>query len=86
MIGGKEKVKVLIALRDNIILRGGIHINQGERVLDFINDIRESFIAVTEVEVFHPSRLNPLVLPRRATDKKKTLVVIKSAILWIEEI
>ena len=86
MVIVKEKRKVLIALRDDILLRGFVEINPGERIFDFINDAQESFIAVSDVEVFYPKRIKSFLLPSRSVERKKTIVVIKSAILWIEEI
>ena len=86
MVIAKEKRKVLIALRDDILLRGFIEINVGESIFSFINDMRESFIAVSDIEVFYPKRIKSFVLPSRSVERKKNIVVIKSAILWIEEI
>lgn len=44
----KEKRKVNITCLDNSLIKGFVHINPGERIIDFINDQKENFIAVTE--------------------------------------
>jgi hypothetical protein len=69
----KEKHRVNIVCEKDCSLKGFIHINPGERVLDFINHERESFIAVTEVEYV-------------TGEKKESVVLNKSSIKWIEEI
>lgn len=81
----KEKKKVCITLRHNFMLKGTIYINQGERIFEFINDPREAFIPVTEVEVFTTEENGEYVLQPKLVSKKSSIVVIKSAILWIEE-
>jgi len=82
----KEKHKVIIALRDNILLKGYVYINPGERILDFINDVRESFIAVTDVELLNAKDMDLFIVKYGWDKKKDCLIVIKSAILWIEEV
>ncbi len=69
----KERHNVNIICDRECQLKGFIHINPGERVLDFMNRERESFIAVTEVEYV-------------TGEKKKSIVLNKSSIKWIEEI
>lgn len=75
----KDKRKVNIVLDGDILVQGLIYINPGERIFDFINDKRKSFIVLTNVEFL-----------KRAIGKKepkKNVVFInKTAVKWIEEV
>jgi hypothetical protein len=81
----KERRKVNIICHGTFLVRGLIHINPGERILDFINDSRESFIAVTEVEFYRTKENNFLSLGSKPFSKKASLVLNKAAIIWMEE-
>jgi len=86
MSTAKEKCRVSITLRDNLLLKGYVYINQGERVFEFINDPREAFIPVIDVEICSTQENGSYVSPPRLIEKKDSIIVIKSAILWIEEV
>ena len=68
----KEKRKVAITLNDGVVIKGLIHINEGERLSDCLNDTRESFIPLTET-------VDTPVSP-------KTLLLNKSFIKLVEEL
>jgi len=76
----KEKRKVNIMLQDGCVLKGVVHINPGERTLDFINDANEIFIAVTEV------KFSKNIIVANWVSKRNTIILNKSAIKWVEEI
>lgn len=78
----KEKLKVNIFLKDNLMINGFVHINPGERLQDFINDNRESFIAVTEAEFCYIEQAN---FKPTSMVKKGNIILDKSSIWWIEE-
>ena len=80
-----DKVKVLVNIlcSDNILIAGFIHINQGERVKDFINNAQGDFIAVTEAKVYNADQhlkgeLKPLA-------SKNVVILNKAEIKWVEE-
>jgi hypothetical protein len=80
----KEKRKISIICVDGSSVKGIVHINPGERVLDFINDMREKFIAITNAEFFYAEDIQSFRLTKSL--KKKELVILnKSSIKWIEE-
>ncbi|RJP28189.1 MAG: hypothetical protein C4533_06865 [Candidatus Omnitrophota bacterium] len=80
----KERRKVNIFCEDKILLRGFIHINPGERVIDFINDLKEDFIAVTVVQVYYPD--TGLISKRGKSEEKGLIILNKAKINWIEEV
>jgi hypothetical protein len=80
----KEKRKVNIFCFDNSSIEGVIHINPGERVLDFINDSRESFIAVTEAKIDFSKKISSFKLSSK--QEMDSFLLNKSAIKLIQEI
>jgi hypothetical protein len=71
----KEKRRVRIACKDNTAITGFIHINPGERVMDFLNRSKKDFIVVTEA-----------VLKSSGGKSENTFCLNKSAVKWIEEL
>lgn len=82
----KERRKVNIVCQDGTLVRGFIHINPGERVLDFINDLRKNFIAVTNAEFYYTKESQLFRVRPKLSIKKDVIILNKSAIKWIEEI
>ncbi len=80
----KDKRKVGIMCKDGSVVTGTVHINPGERMLDFINDPKESFIPVTDAEVCYPEG-TPEEL-KMICKKKNTIILNKSEIKLIEEL
>lgn len=78
----KQKLKVSIFLKDNLMVSGFVHINPGERLQDFINDGRESFIAVTNAEFCYIERTN---FKANSPVRQGDIILNKSHISWIEE-
>ncbi|MEW6101162.1 MAG: hypothetical protein AB1481_02590 [Candidatus Omnitrophota bacterium] len=85
MRGEKEKRRVDIMLLDGSFVRGTIFINLGERVMDFFNDPKESFIAVTNIESSSLRTLQSFKLAQ-PQKKKNTFIINKTAIKCVEEI
>ena len=81
----KEKRKVSIFCTDGSCVRGFIYINPGIRVSDFINDTRENFIVMTNVEFF-PGQAQIQAAGSASTLKSDTILLNKSTIKLIEEI
>ncbi len=82
----KVKRKVSIICNDGSSVRGLVHINEGERVLDFFNDEREEFIALTSAEFFYAEDVQSFKMPTKALRKKEFIILNKSSIKWIEEV
>ena len=82
----KEKYRIIIVCRDGAFVRGYIHINPGERIIDFMNDSKESFIAVTDAEFQNAKPVHSFKLHTHLMKKKGTILILKNAIRWIEGI
>jgi len=78
----KLKLKAKIFLQGNIMVRGFVHINQGERLQDFVNDSREDFIAVTNADLSSTGENN---LEPLHTINKGDIILNKASIILIEE-
>lgn len=83
MIIEKDTRRVSIVCNDGSFIKGYVHILQGERILDFINDRKEIFIPITSA-VFYKARRIKLfkMFSRKPVD---TLLLNKSSILLIKE-
>lgn len=81
----KEKRRVSIICLDGSSIRGIVHINPGERLLDYINDEREDFIAITSAEFFYAEDIQSFRLATKLLFRKEFVVLNKSAIKWLEE-
>jgi hypothetical protein len=79
----KDKRKVCIICHDGTHVIGTVHINQGERLLDFFNDQKETFIPVTESEVCSSEKGGEIQL---LCKKRNTVILNKSAIKLVEEL
>ena len=82
----KEKRKVSIICQDNLLVEGLVHINPGERVIDFFNDAKESFIAITNADFSNLKEIKSFKLISEMLKKKNTVILNKSAIKLVEEI
>ena len=80
----KEKRKVALVCDQWLLVRGYVHINPGERIIDFFNDSRESFIAVTDAEYYGPQARLFQLFGRKL--KKSVVIINKSAIKVIDEV
>lgn len=80
----KRRVKIICNVGNFVI--GFIHINPGERVSDFLNSTKDSFIVVTDA-VVRDSLINYFKLANtgKAGKKSKDIILNKSVIKWVEE-
>ncbi|MFH1414002.1 MAG: hypothetical protein ABIG56_04070 [Candidatus Omnitrophota bacterium] len=82
----KEKRKVNIICVDGSSLSGIIHINPGQRVIDFIDDERRSFIAVTDSKFYKTNEPKSFQLSKALANKKNMVILNKNSVKLIEEI
>jgi len=82
----KEKRRVHIICNDQSLLTGFVHINQGERVIDFLNDDKETFIIVTNAEFQNVGNVHSFQLYNDLTKRRSVIVLNKSSVKWVEEI
>ena len=54
----------------------------GERIIDFINDTRETFIALTNIQLYY---VKSFKLSGKLVEKKDFIILNKNSIKWIEE-
>ena len=80
----KEKKKVDIVFHDQTLVKGFVYTNPGERILDFLNDEKENFIAVTNVEFFNVKEVHSFKLYGEFTKKRSTILLNKHSIKWME--
>jgi len=82
----KEKRKVNIICNDGSLVKGFVHINPGERIVDFLNDEKEKFIVVTEASLQNIGVIHSFKIYNELTGKKKVIILNKSCVKIIEEI
>lgn len=82
----KEKRKVNIICVDGSSLSGVIHINPGQRVIDFIDDERKSFIAVTDAKFYNIKKLKSFQLFKASANKRNMVILNKNSVKLIEEV
>jgi hypothetical protein len=80
----KDIRRVSIVCQDGSLVNGYVHILQGERIRDFINDPKESFIPITKANFYNKSQVQLFKLFGKKG--KETVLLNKSAILLIKEI
>jgi len=81
----KQKEKVMIICNDGSMIKGFVHINPGERLLDFLNDEKENFVAVTSVEFQNVATVHSFKIYSELSKKRNSIVLNKSVIRWMEE-
>ena len=75
----KEQIRVRIVSGEDLSVDGFIHINPGERLIDFLNNHEDKFIAVTQ------ARLSGMGEFLRLGKKKDVVILNKSSIKVIEK-
>ena len=76
----KEQIMVHIVSGEGLSIDGFIHINPGERLIDFLNNHEDNFIAVTK------ARLSGLGAFLKIGKKKDVVILNKSSIKVIEKL
>jgi len=79
------KKTVDIVCLDRTVVKGTIYIPEGLRVIDFLNETKNSFIAVTNAQFSNIGEL-PFRLDKEIFSKDRgTIFVSKSSIKWMTE-
>jgi len=88
MLVEKEVRKVSVFCRDGACIVGKVHINPGERIIDFLNDPKEAFIVVTDVEFRGHAHMRLFRLYGSGAICKTgtTLFLLKNAVKYAVEI
>lgn len=87
MNGEREDRKINITCQDNSLLKGLISIGHGEALLDFLNNIKEEFIAVKNAEFYSVREIKSFRLIDEVIAKRDNVIVLnKSSIKLAEEI
>ena len=81
-----EKHKAIIACRDGRFVKGCVHIPQGLRPLDFLNDHKEQFIAVTDAKFPNVGRMRSFRLYKEFQHRENLVILNKNSIEWVEGI
>jgi hypothetical protein len=82
----KEKRHVQIICDNDFLIKGYVHINPGERIIDFLNNERGSFIVVTEAEFYGISRMRSFRLFKKVGKNSKLVLLNKQSIKIMEEL
>lgn len=82
----KEKTRVHIICLDGTFIQGYLHVTQGFRLSDFLNNDKESFIVLTEAKFSNLKEL-PFNLNKELFKKPRKLTILnKASIKWLEEL
>jgi hypothetical protein len=82
----KEKRYVRVICWDGFTVKGYMHVHPGERVIDFLNNDKDKFIAVTTAEYCYMKEVRSFRLTHETKDKKEVVVLNKESVALIEEI
>ncbi len=82
----KVRHKVNIMCKDGSLVKGYIHLNEGERILDFLNDQKEAFFAVTNAEFSNVKEIHSFKLLNDITKRRNVIFLSKSAVKMLESI
>ena len=82
----KEKFKVNIVCTDGTFVKGYLHVNQGQRILDYLNNSKGDFVVITGAEFSNIKEIHSFKLYADFRKKKGLVVLNKTAIKWIGEV
>ncbi len=81
-----DQYRALIVCNDGKLIKGFVYVPQGLRLLDFLNDTKENFIAITDARFPSAMEMYTLRLYRETRGKSKLIFLNKNAVKWVEEI
>lgn len=87
MIGdNKQERKVVIVCNDRSSMIGFIKVTPNQSTLDFINDEKENFVFIDNVEIWYTKDAQSFRLAYKWMERRSNVVLNKSAIKFIEEV
>ncbi|MBN3040001.1 MAG: hypothetical protein JW867_02630 [Candidatus Omnitrophica bacterium] len=81
-----SKVTVSIVCNDGTFARGDVHVPQGLRLLDHLNNTKERFVAITSARFTNIKEIHSFKLYAEYRKAKDVIVLNKESIKWVEEI
>lgn len=82
----KDKKRVCVICTYGSLARGFVHVNPGLRIIDFLNDQREEFIALTSADFSNLKEVHSFKLINELQKKRDVVILSKKAIKWVEQI
>jgi hypothetical protein len=80
------KFQISIVCRDGTFAKGYVHVPQGLRLLDYLNDTKERFIAVTNAKFSNIGEIHSFKLYAEYRKAKKVVILNKESVKWVEEL
>jgi hypothetical protein len=82
----KEPRKVILLCREGVLLTGNVHKNISERVKDFLNDPKEKFFALTDVQVLSSGQRGSIHALAKGKTRVGALLINKEAVVFVEDL
>ncbi|MBD3246451.1 MAG: hypothetical protein GF333_05510 [Candidatus Omnitrophica bacterium] len=82
----KKKVRVRIVCTDQSGIEGYVHVDEGLRLMDFLNLSNRKFMVITDAQAQNLGNVKSFRLASELTKTHQALALNKSAIKWIAEI
>tara|TARA_B100000315_G_scaffold252144_1_gene288278 strand:+ start:3039 stop:3332 length:294 start_codon:yes stop_codon:yes gene_type:complete len=80
------KHRVSIVCNDGTFATGFLHVPQGLRLLDYVNDTKERFIAITDAKFSNIKEIHSFKLYAEYRKSKEVIILNKTSIKWVEEL
>jgi len=81
----KIKCKVCVFCIDGSFAKGYVYIDEGFRLIDYLNAMKGDFLVMTEAEFQNVKEVHSFQLLNFLTKKRATIFLNKQSIKWIEE-
>jgi hypothetical protein len=81
----KTKTRAKIYCNNGVLIKGFVHLHEGERLQDFANDTKREFVPVTKVEMFYTQWPALKKIESSLIASKEVVLLNKHVIVWIEE-
>ncbi len=81
----KTKKPAKIYCTNGILVKGYVHLHEGERLQDFANDSKRTFVPVTKVDMFYTQWPALKKIESSLIASKEVVLLNKNVIAWMEE-
>lgn len=82
----KMKFRVKIVCSDDSFITGFLHVDEGYRLLDFLNETRKKFIAITNAKFYDTTKIHSFKLHAESSVERDAVLLNKNSIRWVEEV